>query len=75
MKVRELVELLGYQDQELDLVISGYEGGYRDLQGVNELELALNVNTAWYYGPHELPQFVDPDEVGGYKTKKSIVIF
>jgi hypothetical protein len=53
MKVKELIELLKTKDQELRVVTNGYEGGYCDLEEVGEVNLKLNVNTAWYYGPHD----------------------
>lgn len=54
MKVHELISLLQELDPDLEVVTSGYEGGYRGVDGVAEPEnFVLNVNSAWYYGPHE----------------------
>ena len=54
MTVFELIERLKELDQEAMVVVNGYEGGVSEVGYVSEQELALNVNSAWYYGNHEL---------------------
>lgn len=53
MKVKELIEKLQQCDPEKMVVQQGYEGGHGEVTRVREIRLKLNVNTAWYYGPHE----------------------
>ena len=53
MKVKELIEELQKHDPEKTVVQQGYEGGYGEVSSVTEIRLKLNVNSAWYYGPHE----------------------
>lgn len=54
MKVSELISFLYTLDPELEVVVSGYEGGYNTVMGVTEpCEYVRGVNSAWYYGPHE----------------------
>lgn len=53
MTVRELIENLQQLDPDLYVVTQGYEGGYCDVDIKDPFDIALNVNTAWYYGPHE----------------------
>ncbi len=53
MTVAELIEQLGKLDPTLRVVTHGYEGGYDDVDGFRELEIALDVHKEWYYGPHE----------------------
>lgn len=53
--VGALIELLQNRPPDQRVIIRGYEGGYNDIEGVSELPLRLNVNTAWYYGKHEEP--------------------
>lgn len=54
MKVSELISFLNTLDPELEVMISGYEGGYNTVRGVTEpCEYVQDVNEAWYYGPHE----------------------
>ncbi len=57
MKVKELIEQLKCHDPEAQVVISGYEGGVNDVDHTGSCTIALNVNTAWYYGEHELVGF------------------
>jgi hypothetical protein len=59
MKVKELIEKLQKYDSEQMVVIYGYEGGYDEVDKINEIKLKLNVNKAWYYGKHEI---VDDNE-------------
>jgi hypothetical protein len=55
MKVIELVQRLQEFDPEMVVVLSGYEGGYNTVSGVVKPQTFVEgVNTAWYYGPHEL---------------------
>jgi hypothetical protein len=53
MNVKELIEQLQSFDLDAMVVISGYEGGYSEVDCVDDIKLKLNVNTAWYYGEHE----------------------
>jgi hypothetical protein len=54
MTVKELIEQLQQLDPETHVMTNGYEGGYRDVNYEGGLmEMALNVHTQWYYGPHE----------------------
>jgi hypothetical protein len=52
MKVKELINLLQQHNPEFRVVVDGYESGYDDIS-IREIELALNVNSEWYYGRHE----------------------
>jgi len=58
MTVKQLIEILQQiEDQNLRVVIKGYERGYDDVEfpeGVPlTIDVALNVNPQWYYGNHE----------------------
>jgi preprotein translocase subunit YajC len=53
MKVKELIEALKQHDPELIVTRSGYEGGVEEITSAEVGPIALNVNTAWYYGKHE----------------------
>ena len=52
MNVKELIERLNTLDPESMVVIRGYEGGVSEVVNAMEVVVALNVNTAWYYGKH-----------------------
>jgi len=68
--VCELIEILKTFDPEKRVVLDGYEGGLCDIKKhlIDNVEVALNRNTNWYYGPHELA-FDMPDE-----DKKKFII-
>ena len=54
MKVKELIEKLKDYDQETELFVSGYEGGWDKINVVYEVQMVLDVNTEWYYGSNEV---------------------
>lgn len=72
MTVRELIEKLQELDGDLHVLVSGYEGGYCDVsEGPFEIEtFDLDVNTEWYYGPHEMAD----DSRHQYKQVKGVVL-
>lgn len=54
MTVKELIEQLQKLDQDARVFSRGYEAGLHDAEVDGELiRVALDVNTEWYYGPHE----------------------
>jgi hypothetical protein len=53
MKVKWLIEELQKCDPDMMVVVSGYEGGVDELSKIKRIDVALNVNTDWYYGKHE----------------------
>jgi len=58
MKVPELIDLLKTQDLNAMVVISGYEGGITEVTNGEAKYIALNVNSEWYYGKHEISEDV-----------------
>lgn len=57
MTAKELIAHLKKLPPDTRIVVAGYEGGYHDA-GIPNVEdrsiLRENVNSEWYYGPHEL---------------------
>jgi hypothetical protein len=53
MKVKELIELLQQLDPEALALVDGYEGGVGCPSHPIAVNVKLNVNSEWYYGPHE----------------------
>lgn len=56
MTVEELINQLKQYDPKLPVLLAGYEGGVYEARGnaISEVTIAINVNDAWYYGPHEI---------------------
>ena len=54
MNVRELKVALSELDENLMLVVSGYEGGVTEVERIAPVKLLLNAHEAWYYGEHEV---------------------
>lgn len=53
MTVADLIELLSALDQNMPVVVRGYEDGYHDVGGVTPIDVVRDVNTKGYFGPHD----------------------
>jgi hypothetical protein len=55
---------------------SGYEGGFCDIENLNlrPVDMALNVNTEWYYGAHERINDVYHEDREKYQVVKAVII-
>ena len=53
MTVAQLIKKLEKFPPKMGVVTMGYEGGYHDVEDLEILKLKRNVNSEWYYGPHE----------------------
>jgi hypothetical protein len=58
MTVKELISILSQiENQNLRVVLKSYERGYDDIEFPENtpltIDIALDVNPAWYYGNHE----------------------
>ena len=75
MTVGELIQELQKVDQDLNVFVRGYEGGYDDAKIGEVREVALNVNTEWYYGKHEDWEITKRSSIGEqYTLVKGIVL-
>jgi hypothetical protein len=54
MTAQELMTLLSTLPPDTPVMMSGYEAGYTDVLRIDTFPVKLNVNTQWYYGPHEI---------------------
>ena len=57
MTVKELIESLSkIKDQEVRVMVKGYEEGVEDIENIipEIINVALNVNTEWWNGTHEV---------------------
>lgn len=52
MTIQELIETLSNFPADTPVVVRGYEGGFNDVNGVEAIDIQLNINTVWYYGAH-----------------------
>lgn len=83
MTVRELIEVLSrIEDQEIRVMVRGYEGGIDDMVIVNDIDnntpaiqyIALDVNDEWYYGAHERVKDMYGSSSSDYHIVKAIVL-
>lgn len=54
MNVKQLIEKLQDLPQDSIVVVRGYEGGVDEITEISVSKVALNINSEWYYGKHEL---------------------
>ncbi len=57
MTVKQLIQILSQiQDQEIKVMVRGYERGVEDIEDTipEIVNIALNVNTEWWNGSHEV---------------------
>jgi hypothetical protein len=86
MTVRELIESLSkIEDQDIRVMVKGYEGGVDDIVIGNGIDnsttvipaiqyVALNVNEEWYIGRHERVEDIDRDTIKDYQIVKAVII-
>ena len=69
MKVKELIKELSKLDPDLNVYVSGYEGGYVDVEGVSKDRMVRDYHRTeeWWYGSHELVESV----YDSYQIEKS----
>ena len=53
MTVAQLIDSLKNYPPDLPVVVSGYEGGYNDVDSFENVKIVLGYNDEWYYGSHE----------------------
>jgi hypothetical protein len=53
MQVKNLIKKLQAFPPEVQVVISGYEGGLKIVTEIAGIEISLNVNPEWHYGRHD----------------------
>jgi len=54
VKVKDLIAALQTFPPNALVVVDGYEGGVSAAKLPASVRVVLNVNTSWYYGPHEI---------------------
>lgn len=76
MTIADMIALLqAMPDKSLRIVVNGYEGGYSEVSEARDIELVLNVHSAWYYGPHDRPdQLISEDEEIGRDVVNAILV-
>ena len=80
MTVKQLIEILSQiKDQDLKVMVKGYEGGINDvIVSSNESNtpeiytIERNVNEEWYYGRHEITEHDTPLKKD--KVEKAIML-
>jgi len=83
MTVKDLIQVLSrIEDQEVKVMVRGYEGGYNDIVIGNDIDsntpaivdMALDVNEEWYYGAHEKVKDIDRDHLDRYHIIRTIIL-
>ncbi|MBW8051665.1 MAG: hypothetical protein FVQ77_15275 [Cytophagales bacterium] len=53
MTVTDLIGKLKQFSPETRIVVAGYEGGYNDIDRIDEVSIKVDADTQWYYGRHK----------------------
>lgn len=53
MTVKNLIKNLSQYPENMCVVTHGYEGGYHDCPEPKTISIKRDVNSEWYYGPHD----------------------
>ena len=76
MTVKQLIEQLQQLDPDLHVFVQGYEGGYDYAGPISDImEIALDVHSEWWYGPHESTSNIyDIPDKSKYTIVKGIIL-
>jgi len=77
MTVKQLIQSLSkIQDQDIRVMVKGYEGGYNDIVDINPapIDIALDVNEEWYYGKHDKVDNMNNKYIDNLTIVKAIVL-
>lgn len=75
MTVQELIAMLeAVKDKSQQVVVSGYEGGYSEVDEIVFVKLVLNAHSEWYYGAHDRPEELPDRKSAGKPTVDAIWI-
>ncbi len=76
MTVKELREFLEKYPPNIPVVVSGYEGGWDDVEprSISKKEMLLNCGKETYYGQHEELFFVKKEDIAKGKTAEVVAI-
>jgi hypothetical protein len=71
MKVKELIEMLEKQDQELRVVVDGYEGDFDEVDKIEYVPIKFNKNHKAWMGEFSEVELDDSDEYAVLLPRKS----
>ena len=77
MTVKQLIDSLSkIQDQEVRVMVKGYEGGVNDIDNSTPaiIHVALDVNEEWWNGRHERVDDIDVNTNKEYHIVKAIIL-
>jgi len=60
MKVKELISILEKIDQDMIVLVDGYEGGYTSPIAIESIDVTGPHDEKWYYGPYKDCKVDDP---------------
>ena len=63
MTVAQLIQHLRQYPDDLRVVVSGYEGGFDDVEPerIKQINVSLDTGTDWFYGRHGMDWLHDDD--------------
>jgi len=78
MTIKELIKDLSMFDPDLPVLVSGYEGGFKELlpKCIIQEKMIRDYYDAWYYGPHVVLDNYCEDEMNekGLGTFDAVIL-
>ena len=74
MLVEDLIAELQKYDPKALVIRAGYEGGVAEISTINSTKIALNVNTAWYYGEHETVDYMSYRDLSSFTQVDAVYV-
>ncbi len=74
MTVGDLKELLAAFPDDCKVVFPEAEGGFNPIHGMKLESLVLNVNDEYWYGKHDWPCSIDPDQLAEKTTESCVIL-
>ncbi len=76
MTVRQLKQELEEYPDYLEVLVSGYEGGFTQLhpKNISQNLMAENYYNSAYYGPYEFVESIDKEDLKGKSTRSCLIL-
>ena len=74
MTVGDLIKELQTIPPDLIICRPGYEGGFKEVKKAVTVLLAVNINSEWYYGEHELLKNVQEKNSQTYEVMQGVIL-
>lgn len=72
--VGDLLQILIKFPEDMKVTYPNPEGGFHPIHMAKPMILALNVNDEYWYGKHDYPSSISPDELASKKQELCLIL-